>query len=198
MNMMNYVWSGMLLLSILGGLLTGRMDAVAAAAMSGAAQGVTLCLSLVGMLCLWSGLMKVAHAAGVTALFARALSPLIRVLFPGVDPKGSAGEALSMSMAANFLGLGSAATPLGINAMRELARDAPPGVASDNMVMLVVLNTASIQLIPTTIAMYRQAAGSSVPFSILPAVWLASVLSVAAGVLCAKLLARRKRGRAHG
>lgn len=187
--MMNYIWGIMIAASVVGGLLTGRIDAVADAAMAGAADGITLFITMAGMMCLWSGLMKIASAAGITRVFAKMISPLLRFLFPDIQPGSEAAGAVSMSMAANFLGLGSAATPLGLAAMKELAVSSP-GVANNSMVMLVVLNTASIELIPTTVAVYRAAAGSQSPLSILPCVWIASAISVSVGVITAKLLSR--------
>ena len=190
--MMNYIWGGIMIISVVSGLVTGRISDVADAAMSGAADGISLFLTVAGMMILWSGLMKTAAAAGVTRAFAKLISPIIRFLFPEIDPEGDAAGAISMSMAANFLGLGSAATPMGLNAMSELYKLTPQnGAASNSMCMLVVLNTASIELIPTTVAAYRAAAGSASPLCILPCVWISSVLSVAVGVTAAKLLSKR-------
>lgn len=191
--MMNRIWGILMILSIVVGTVTGRVEAVASAAMTGAADGVELFLSILGMMCLWSGLMSIAAQSGLTRLFSLILSPLLRFLFPDVEKGSETAGALSMSMAANFLGLGSAATPLGLRAMSLLAEKSPPGEASDSMVTLVVLNTASIQLIPTTIAMYRAAAGSSSPLSILPCVWISSICSVTVGIVMTKLFSRLSR-----
>lgn len=188
--MMNMIWGGIMILSILVSLLTGRISEVASAAMTGASDGIELILTMAGMMCLWSGLMKIASVSGVTHLFSLLISPLLRLLFPDVKKGSETAGALSMSMAANFLGLGSAATPLGLNAMKLLAKQSRPGEASNSMVMLVVLNTASIQLIPTTVAMYRTSAGSASPLSILPCVWISSLASVTVGVVLAKVLSR--------
>lgn len=190
---MNVIWGIIIIISVICGIATGRVDSVANAAMSGAADGITLFITMAGMMCLWSGLMKIASVSGVTKAFSRLIAPLLRLLFPGVKRDSEAAGAISMSMAANFLGLGSAATPLGLNAMNELYKSSSEGVASDDMVMLVVLNTASIELIPTTVAVYRAAAGSSSPLSILPCVWIASVISVSVGVTASKLLSKRRR-----
>lgn len=190
---MNYIWGGIMIISVICSIATGRIDSVANAAMTGAADGITLFITMAGMMCLWSGLMKITSVSGLTRIFARLISPLLRILFPGVKRDSEAAGAISMSMAANFLGLGSAATPLGLNAIKELYKDSSEGVASDDMVMLVVLNTASIEFIPTTVAVYRAAAGSSSPLSILPCVWIASVISVTVGVVVAKLLSGRLR-----
>lgn len=190
---MNIIWGVIIVISVICGIVTGRVDSVANAAMAGAADGITLFITMVGMMCLWSGLMKIASQSGVTKVFARLISPLLRLLFPNVKHDSDAAGAISMSMAANFLGLGSAATPLGLNAMNELYKSSSEGVASDDMVMLVVLNTASIELIPTTVAVYRAAAGSSSPLCILPCVWIASAISVTVGVTVTKLLSKKRR-----
>ncbi len=193
--MMSFVFLGMIFLSVVFGFLTGRIGEVSNAALDGGMQAVTLCLKLIGAMCLWSGVMKVAEHSGLTKRLAKALSPLLRLLFKGVRPGSKAAQAISMNMIANFLGLGNAATPLGIAAMRELSKDSPePGIASNDMVTFVVLNTASIQLIPTTIATLRLAHGSAAPMEIMPAVWLCSLLSVTVGIVMAKILSNMQRG----
>lgn len=193
--MMSFVFLGMIFLSVAFGFLTGRMGEVSNAALDGGAQAVTLCLKLMGAMCLWSGAMKVAERSGLTKRLAALLSPLLKLLFRGVRPGSKAAQAISMNMIANFLGLGNAATPLGIAAMKELAKESPEtGTASNDMVAFVVLNTASIQLIPTTIATLRLAHGSASPMEIMPAVWLCSLLSVTVGVVTAKVLAGIQRG----
>lgn len=193
--MMSFVFLGMIFLSVAFGFLTGRMGEVSNAALDGGMQAVMLCLKLMGAMCLWSGAMKVAERSGLTKRLAALLSPLLRLLFRGVRPGSKAAQAISMNMIANFLGLGNAATPLGIAAMKELAKDSPEtGTASNDMVAFVVLNTASIQLIPTTIATLRLTHGSASPMEIMPAVWLCSLLSVTVGVVTAKVLASIQRG----
>ena len=192
---MAWVWTGMVTLSLVFGLLSGNLDAVANAALEGARSAVELSLAMAGVLCLWSGVMEIMNACGLSAGLARLFRPVLRRLLPNAckDPETLA--AVSANVSANLLGLGNAATPLGIRAARRMAKGCG-GVASDELCLLVVLNTASIQLLPTTIASLRSAAGSRTPFDILPAVWFSSVLSVAAGLAAAKLLAgwgRRKR-----
>ena len=192
---MAWVWTGMVLLSLIFGLATGNLDAVANAALEGAGTAVELSISMAGILCLWSGVMEIMNVCGLSAKLARAFRPLLRRLLPGAARDEETLAAVSANVSANLLGLGNAATPLGIRAARRMARGCG-GVASDELCRLVVLNTASIQLIPATIASLRAAAGCETPFNILPAVWLSSVLSVAAGLLAAWLLSRRKRGAA--
>ena len=196
---MAVIWTGMVCLSVLCGLATGRGPEVAAAAVEGAGAGVELCLSMMGMLCLWSGVMEVMERSGLADGLARLLHPVLRRLFPGEARDRETMDCISANVSANLLGLGSAATPLGLAAVKRMSRGSP-GVASDDMCMLVVCNTASIQLIPTTVATVRAAAGSGAPFDILPAVWLASALSVGVGILSCKLMGRfwEREGRTLG
>ena len=178
--MMNVIFAGIILFSFVFAALTGRMPQ----------------LSLTGMLCLWSGLMKIAQESGLTELLSRLLSPVTKRLFKGLRPNGEAVNAITMNLIANFLGLGNAATPLGIRAMCEMAKEQrADGAATNDMAMFVVVNTASIQLIPATTAMLRMQAGSAAPLDILPATWIASVGSVAAGIVMAGLLASLWRKR---
>ena len=186
---MTWIWTGMVVFSILCGLATGNGPAVAAAAMEGAAAAVELCLSMAGVLCLWMGVMEVMQRAGLAEKLARLLRPILRRLFPDFAGDRGTMDTIAANVSANLLGLGNAATPLGLEAARRMSRRTP-GVASDSLCMLVVCNTASIQLIPTTVAAVRMAAGSATPFDILPAVWVTSALSVATGILAAKLLSR--------
>lgn len=186
---MAWIWTGMAVLSILCGLATGQGDLVAAAAVEGAQAAVELCVSIAGMLCLWTGVMEIMRRSGLAEGLSRLLRPVLSALFPQVSKDRGVMDSISANVSANLLGLGNAATPLGIEAVRRMERKSP-GTASDAMCMLVVCNTASIQLIPTTVASVRAAAGSSSPFDILPAVWLASALSVGVGIAACKLFAR--------
>ena len=192
---MSVVWTGMVVLSLVFGLAGGRMDDVAAAALTGAGSAVELGISMAGVLCLWSGVMEVMNACGLSQALAGAFRPLLRRLLPQASQDEETLAAVSANVSANLLGLGNAATPLGIRAARRMAQGCG-GTASDELCLLVVLNTASIQLLPATVASLRGAMGCRTPFDILPAVWLSSVLSVTAGLTAAKLLAgweRRKR-----
>ena len=191
---MSRIWGGMVLLSLLFGAATGRMDAVSEAALSGAQSAVELSLSMAGVLCLWSGVMEIMNVCGLSGSLARAFRPLLRRLLPEASQDSETLAAVSANVSANLLGLGNAATPLGIRAARRMAQGCG-GVASDELCRLVVLNTASIQLLPATIASVRAAAGCRTPFDILPAVWFSSVLSVAAGLTAAWLLALAGRRR---
>lgn len=191
---MAWVWTGMVSAAVLFGLFQGTIGAVGNAAMEGAAAAVELCLSMAGVMCLWGGVMSVMKACGMTEALSRAFRPLLGKLLPNACRDRETLAAVSANVSANLLGLGSAATPLGIQAARRMARGCG-GAASDELCTLVVLNTASIQLIPATVGSLRAAMGSAAPFDILPAVWLSSVLSVTAGLAAARLLSLPDRRR---
>ena len=186
---MALLWGGMVIASLIFGAWNGQLDAVTEAAMSGANSAIELSLSMAGAICLWSGVMEVMRVCGIADALARGFRPLLRRLLPTASRDSQTLAAVSANVSANLLGLGNAATPLGIRAAQRMAAGCC-GVASDELCLLVVLNTASIQLLPTTIAAVRAAAGCRTPFDILPAVWASSVLSVAAGLLTARLLSR--------
>ena len=186
---MSIIWTGMVLVSILCGLATGRGPAVATAALDGAAGAVELCLSLAGVLCLWMGVMEIMRRSGLSQKLSRLLMPVLRRLYPTFARDREVMDTIAANVSANLLGLGNAATPLGLEAARKMSRRTP-GVANDALCMLVVCNTASIQLIPTTVAAVRAGAGCAAPFDILPATWLASAISVSVGSLAAKLFAK--------
>ncbi|QAT51339.1 spore maturation protein A [Caproiciproducens sp. NJN-50] len=186
--MLNYIWAGMILFSVICAVITGRMEQLSGAVLSGASDAVTLVLTMTGMMCAWTGLMKIADEGGLTALLSKALNPIMRLLFPDCKPGGPAVKAMCMNITANLLGLGNAATPLGIAAMKELKKNNPTQTADNSMATFVVLNTASIQLIPTFLGTMRAQYGSAAPFDILPAVWITSVCSVIVGLTAAKLM----------
>ena len=186
---MAWVWTGMVVLSLIFGIQNGTLEAVSNAAMEGATSAVELCVSMGGIMCLWTGVMAIMNKCGLIGGLSRLFRPVLRRLFPNACRDKEALNALSANVSCNMLGLGNAATPLGIQAARRMARGAE-GIATDELCLLVVLNTASIQLIPTTVAGVRAAYGAAAPFEILPAVWLASIISVTVGLLAAKLLAR--------
>ena len=188
--MLNYIWVGIMLLSIAAGAATGKLDQVTNALLGGGEEAIKLTLTLGGAMCLWSGIMRIAEKGGLTKMLARVMSPLMRILFPGLDPSGAACRCILMNMAANFLGLGNAATPFGLRAMNELAKANPnENTASNHMITFVVLNTASIQLIPTTVATLRLKYGASNPLDILPAIWITSLGSAATALILSRVFA---------
>lgn len=190
---MAWIWTGMVVVSVIYGSANGTIDAVGAAAMEGAQAAVQLCLTMAGVMCLWNGVMAVMKAGGLMDALSRAFRPILGRLLPNACRDKETLAALGGNVSANLLGLGNAATPLGIKAACRMARGAS-GRATDELCLLVVLNTASIQLLPTTVAGVRAALGSANAFDILPAVWIASVLSVTAGLLAAKFFSRVWRG----
>ena len=183
--MLAYILCALYTLSVLAAAATGRADA-GSAVMDGAEQAVRFCLALAGPLCLWSGALELLERCGGAALLSRLLRPLLGRLFPLASGDEAAFSALTENVSANLLGLGNAATPAGIRCVQQLAKLG----AADELGLFVVLNTASIQLLPATISSLRAAAGAAAPFDILPAVLLSSLLSVPAGMTAAFLLRR--------
>lgn len=179
---MSWIWTFLLGLSVFCSILSDRGGALAAAALQGAQAGVTLAVSLAGSLCLWSGVGKLMEATGITDRLSRLLRPGLHRLFPSTKDDPQLAQALSGNICANFLGLGNAATPMGIRAAKRLRKE---DKATDELCRLIVLNTASIQLIPANVAAVRSGLGCAAPFDILPAVWITSVLSAGLGVAAA-------------
>lgn len=189
--MMSWIYLGILAVSVLSATLTGRGGALAAAVPTGAQAGVTLCLTMTGSLCLWSGVGQLMERTGLTEGLSRLLQPLLGRIFPSTRRNPALRRDLSANVCANVLGLGNAATPMGIRAAKGMVDPASPQVAGDELCRLVVLNTASIQLIPANVAAVRASLGSAAPFDILPAVWAASLLSAGIGLLAAWGMGKR-------
>ena len=181
---MGWMWTVFVTGALICALIFGQTDMLAAAVLDGARRGAALALSLAGPLCLWSGLNHAMAQIGLTARLSHLLRPVLSGLFPHAWQDPYAREALSANLAANLLGLGSAATPSGIRAAKRIAGD------EHELCRLVVLNTASVQLIPATVAAVRAQAGAAAPFDILPAVWFTSLCAVATGLLAAKGLSK--------
>lgn len=190
--LMGGIWAGMLLISVLAAAIQGNLGSLTPAALEGAENAVSLCLKLAGTLCLWSGIAKVMEKTGLTEKLGRLMQPLFRRMFPVAGRDRLALGYLTANVSANILGLGNAATPMGIEAVRRMKALSKSETATDEMCLLIVMNTASMQLIPTTAAALRASAGAKSPFDILPAVWISSLCSLGAGVLAAKLLKGRK------
>lgn len=187
---MGHVWCGLILLSVASALYTGSGAGWTAALMDGAGEGLKVTLSIAGPLCLWSGLGRLMQAVGAAGSLAKALGPILERLYPTAKADPLLREYISANFCANLLGLGNAATPMGIQAVRRMKDPAHPHRATDQMCRLVVMNTASVQLLPTTVAALRQSAGAAAPFDLLPCVWASSLFSVCAGLLAAFLLKR--------
>ena len=189
---MSLIWTGMIGLSILCALITGRGSLLSAAVANGAQEGITLSIALAGSLCLWAGVGKLMEHVGLTARLARFLKPLLNRVFPSTKTDVVLSLSLSGNICANLLGLGNAATPMGIQAAKRMKKD---DTATDELCRLIVLNTASIQLVPANVAAIRAGLGCETPFDILLPVWITSFCSAGLGVAAAWLLGIRGK---HG
>ena len=187
---MSWIWCGMVGISLLFAIFTGRGSEIAAAIPEGAHSAVVLSISMAGSLCLWTGIGSLMDRAGLTNILSTLLRPILKRLFPSTKGNEMLSNRLSSNICANLLGLGNAATPMGIQASRLLTSAQSAGYATDELCRLVVLNTASIQLIPSTVAAIRAGLGAPAPFDILPAVWVTSFASASAGLLAAYLLGK--------
>ncbi len=188
--LMSWIWTGMVALALIASVFTGRGGELAASVSQGAQAGITLVISLAGSIVLWTGVGKLMEKAGITYRLSQLLRPLLGRLFPSSKDDQILAGSLSANVCANFLGLGNAATPMGIQAAQRMTLRSENGVASDELCRLIVLNTASIQLIPANVAAIRSALGCGTPFDILPAVWVTSLCSASLGVLAAWILGK--------
>ena len=195
---MNGIWGGMLLVGIVYGVITGRTEAVSAAVLDSSRDAVTLCITMLGITGLWMGLMQIAQDGGVDSMISEKMKPLIRFLFPGIPENHPASGAITLNFAANFLGLGWAATPAGLQAMKELEalreqKSGEAGTASDEMCAFLILNISSLQLIPVTVIAYRSQYHSADPAVITGPAIAATAVSTAAAVLFVKWAGRKKK-----
>lgn len=193
--MMNYVWPVMVIFAFISSIITGNMSALSQSVIQGGQDAVQLLLKLLSMLCLWGGIMEIAEQAGVTKALSRLMYPIMKLIFPRLKNENYALEAISMNVTANVLGLGNAATPLGLEAMRRLqAINGDTSVASDEMIVFVVMNTAAMHIIPTTVATLRGQYGSKSPMEIMPAAILTSLCALTVAITAAKIgnVIRRK------
>jgi spore maturation protein A len=187
----NTVWVLMIALGVLVAAFAGTIDEVTAGIMDSMSTSVELFLGLIGVMALWTGVMRVAQRSGLVESLARRIRPVLVFLFPGVPKGHPAMGAIVMNVTANMLGLGNAATPLGINAMKELQRlNDRPGTATNAMCTLLVINTSSVQLIPATVIGLRSAAGSAQPTEIIGTTLVATAVSTLVGLMAVKTLER--------
>ncbi|MBQ7793318.1 MAG: spore maturation protein A [Clostridia bacterium] len=178
----------MVLISLIAGAVTGNGEGVVSAGLEGAAAAVQTVLGFAGLMCFWSGILALCEKGGLARIISGILSPVLSLVFG----KSNASEHIAMNVTANLLGMGNAATPAGIRAMQELDKENNSDIPSRAMCIFAVMNTASLQIIPTTVASMRASAGSSTPFDIMPAVWITSVISLAAAVGMTLLLYRKR------
>jgi len=189
--MLNYIWLFLIVVAIIVGGINGRIEAVTKAAFEYAGLAVEIAIGLIGVMALWLGIMKIGERAGLVQLLARTIAPITKRLFPEVPPEHPAMGAMLLNIAANWLGLGNAATPLGLKAMKELQKLNPhKDIATNAMVVFLGLNTASVTLIPATIIAIRVQLGSSNPWEIIGTTIFASGCATIVAVIAAKLLQR--------
>ena len=186
---MSWIWTGMIAISLIAAAFLGNGAALSAAVPTGAQTGITLAISMAGSICLWTGVGKLMEQAGLTEKLSKLFRPILGKVFPSTKTDKHLENSLSVNICANILGLGNAATPMGIQAAQRMATGRK-GVASDELCRLIVLNTASIQLIPANVAAVRSGLGCATPFDILPAVWLTSLCSAGLGVTAAWFLGK--------
>ncbi len=185
--MLNYIWSFIIFISIFCSIILGNTNDLSTALIDSGASSVKLITTLAGIMCLWSGIMRIATESGLTRLISKLFSPILKPLFPNIDCKSEAFDNISMNISANLLGLGNVATPFGLKAMKNLhTLNNSSDIASNEMIVFVVMNTASLQILPTTLAGLRGAYGSTDPFEIIVPVWISSIcaLAVAVSIAC--------------
>ena len=205
--MLNYLWAGMILVGILYGAFSGKMPDITNAALDSAKEAVTLCITMIGVMSFWTGIMEIASRAGIIGMAAGKMQPLIRFLFPEIPKGHKANEHITTNFIANFLGLGWAATPAGLKAMEELGRleddrragrAAGPvrkkGIASNEMCTFLILNISSLQLIPVNVIAYRSQYGSANPAGIVGAGIAATAVSTGAAIVFCRLMDRKRGG----
>ena len=191
--MLSYIWGFIVIISLICAVFTGNLQDLSQGIMDGASQAVTLIITMAGIMCLWSGVMEIGERCGFTAFISKLLSPILSYLFKRLDKKSNAYKSMCMNISANLLGLGNAATPFGLTAMKELdTLNNRNNTASNEMVIFVVMNTASLQILPTMVATLRQSFGSQTPFDILPAVWVSSIVALAVALILAILFNIKK------
>ena len=204
--MLNYLWAGMILVGIVFGAFNGRMQDITNAALDSSKEAVTLCITMIGVMAFWTGIMEIASKAGIIRMASRKMRPLVRFLFPGMPEGHKAEEHITTNFIANFLGLGWAATPAGLRAMEELGRleddrragRAPgparkKGVAGNEMCTFLIINISSLQLIPMNVIAYRSQYGSPDPAAIIGAGILATMVSTGAAVVFCRMMDRMDR-----
>lgn len=196
--MLTFIFSLLIIISIIAGAATGNLRELTEAVLNEPVNAVELCIYLCGGMCFWGGLMRVAEKSGLTEGLAKLFALILGRLFKDIDKQGRAFKAICMNITANLLGLGNAATPFGIEAMKALAEEEGAGdTATPSMVIFTVINTASLTLIPSTALSLRMKYGSADPIEIVPAVWITSAAALAVSVTLAvlPLSGKRKRGK---
>lgn len=190
--MLNIIWPAFIVISIIYAFLTGNIENVSNSVFDSAKSAVELTITFFGTICLWNGVMEIAKKTTLMQKLTKLLKPFINFLFPEIKSNQQAHEEISMNVVANLLGLGNAATPLGLKAMKTMQKENPKkDTLTNSMAMFIVINTASLQLIPTNVIAIRSSLGSSSPSGMILQVWVATVVAAAVGITATKLLSKK-------
>lgn len=190
--MLNIIWPIFIIISLSFGVITGNVDKVNNSIFESSKEAITLCINLLGVMCLWSGIINIMQKTSLINYLCNIFSPFMKFLFPNLKKSDKAYESISMNIIANVLGLGNSATPLGIKAMNDLQeKNTKKNTLSNSMIMLIVLNTASLQLIPTTVIAIRTSFNSTNPTKIIVPVWIATISALIAGIITTKILIKK-------
>ena len=190
--MLNVIWPIFIIISFIYALITGNVEKVSNGIFDSASSAVELTLTFFGTICLWNGIMSIAKKTTLMSKLTKILQPAIKFLFPELKHNEQSKEEISMNVVANLLGLGNAATPLGLKAMENMQKENPKkDTLTNSMAMFIVLNTASLQLIPTNVIAIRSSLGSIAPSSIILQVWVATIIAAAVGITATKILMRK-------
>lgn len=187
--MLNKIWPFFLIISVIYALFSGSLSELNASIFSATDEAVKLSCNLLGTMCLWTGIMEIASNTSITDRLKKILKPLLKFLFPNINENDKVQEEISMNMIANIMGLGNAATPLGIKAMKSLQkRNKDKTKLSNEMAMLIVINTASIQIIPTTVIAIRNSLGSQNASKVIIPIWISTIAVALFVAILSKLL----------
>lgn len=190
--MLNIIWPIFIIVSFIYAIFTGRVEQINSSIFDSVANAVQLSITFLGTMCLWSGIMQIAKKTTLIDKLTNFLNPLMKILFPDIKKGDQVHKEISMNMVANILGLGNAATPLGLKAMKTLQKDNPKkDTLTNSMAMFIIINTASIQLIPTTVIAIRNSLGSTNSTKIIIPVWIATIFAAIVGIIAAKILMKK-------
>ena len=185
---MNYIWGGIVLVSLIYSFFTGRLEETVNAAFEGAQSGITTVLSFAGIMCLWSGFMESAVRSGLCEMFKKILRPIIKLIFPNLKKNSEAEKYIILNVTSNILGTGNGATPMGVNAMRELSKLSKSQKPTEEMCLFTVMNTAAFQVLPSSIIALRTSFKSANPTDIIVPVWICSFIALCVAIISTKLM----------
>ena len=190
--MLNIIWPIFIIISYIYAIFTGKVNEINDSIFESCESAVNLTITFLGTMCLWSGIMQIAKKTTLISKLTKMLSPIMKILFPDIKKENPAYQEISMNMVANILGLGNAATPLGLKAMKTMQKqNSNKDTLTNSMAMFIIINTASIQIIPTTVIAIRSSLGSNNPTAIIIPVWVATISAATAGIITAKILMKK-------